>query len=204
MTRRARAVKDLVAAISKPEFKAYTLESQLDAEELGLFLGRSALNSTETALAASMKDTTAELATLKQLSSHMMDLQKQELNVGDTDSAENLGQIGTVLGNQLNSGESGRYMLNQLTGIAIESMVLEHLDPNTSYDFLDGETQGERLRELGQQHAALTRLENSLNAIEPGLTDAEKVSFQDRVKIYGQIAAMNWLLRQRGNLQGGQ
>ena len=49
------AVKDLVAATGKPDFENYTLESQLDTEELGLFCGESALKSVETALASSSR-----------------------------------------------------------------------------------------------------------------------------------------------------
>ena len=49
----------------------------------------------------------------------MTDLQKQELNVGDNNSAENLAQMGMILGDQLNSGANGNYLINQLAGLAI-------------------------------------------------------------------------------------
>lgn len=196
------AVKDLVAATGKPEFENYTLESQLNAEELGLFCGESPLKSTETALAGSAGDTA--LATLKQLASQMTDLQKQELNVGDNHSAENLAQMGIILGDQLNSGTSGNYIINQLVGIAVESAMLDQLDPNTSYDFLDGETPNQKIQDLKQQKAMLSQLATNFGAIEPNLADAEKVSFQERVKIYGEVAAMRWLVQQHGNPQNGQ
>jgi hypothetical protein len=196
------AVKDLVAATGKPNFENYTLESELDAEELGLFCGESQLKSTETALASSAGDTA--LAILKQLASQMEDLQKQELNVGDNNSAENLAQMGTILGSQLNSGASGNYIINQLLGIAVEEKMIDQLDPNTSYDFLGGETPDQRLQELNQQKAMLSQLDNSFEAIQPGLTDAEKVGFQERVKIYGEVAAMQWMLQQHGTPQNGQ
>jgi hypothetical protein len=193
------AVKDLVAATGKPQFENYTMESQLDAEELGLFCGESPLKSTETALAGSAGDTA--LANLKQLASQMTDLQKQELSVGDKNSAENLAQMGTILGDQLNSGASGNYLINQLVGMAVESMMLDQLDPNTSYDFLDGETPDQRLQELKQQKAMLSQLVTGFDAIEPNLTDAERVSFQERVKIYGEVTALRWLMQQHGNPQ---
>jgi hypothetical protein len=196
------AVKDLVAATGKPQFENYTLESQLNAEELGLFCGESPLKSTETALASSAGDTA--LTTLKQLASQMTDLQKQELNVGDNNSAENLAQMGAILGSQLNSGASGNYIINQLAGMAVESMMLDQLDPNISYDFLDGETPGQKLQDLKQQKAMLSQLATDFSAIEPNLTDAEKVSFEERKKIYGEVAAMRWLLQQHGNPQSGQ
>ena len=191
-----------MAATGKPDFENYTLESRLDTEELGLFCGESALKSVETALTASTKD--SALATLKQLASQMADLQKQELNVGDNNSAENLAQMGMILGDQLNSGANGNYLLNQLAGLTVESMMLDQLDSNTSYDLLDGETPGQRLREIKKQEAILGQLDKSFQAIQPDLTDAEKVSFQERVNIYGEVAAMQWVLQQRGNLPGGQ
>jgi hypothetical protein len=191
------AVKDLVAATGKPDFENYNLESQLDTQELGLFCGESALKSVETALAGSAKD--SALATLKQLASQMTDLQKQELNVGDNNSAENLAQLGMILGDQLNSGASGNYLINQLAGLAVESLMLDQLNSNTGYDFLDGETPGQRLQEIKQQEAMLGQLDKNFEAIKPGLTDAEKVSYQERVKIYGEIAAMRWLVQQHGN-----
>jgi len=75
------------------------------------------------------------------------------------------------------------------------------LDPNASYDFLGGETPDQRLQELRQQKAMLSQLDKSFEAIAPGLTDAEKVSFQERVKIYGEVTAMRWLVQQHANPQ---
>jgi hypothetical protein len=82
--------------------------------------------------------------------------------------------------------------------------MLEQLNPNNSYDFLGGETSGQKLQELKQQTATLDQLDKSFNAIEPGLTDAEKVSFEERMKIYGGTEAIHWLLQQHGNPQNGQ
>jgi hypothetical protein len=112
--------------------------------------------------------------------------------------------MGAILGSQLNSGASGNYIINQLAGMAVESMMLDQLDPNISYDFLDGETPGQKLQDLKQQKAMLSQLATDFSAIEPNLTDAEKVSFEERKKIYGEVAAMRWLLQQHGNPQSGQ
>ena len=195
------AVKDLVTATSKTDFENYSLESQLDAEELGLFCGESPLKSIESARTGSTGDAT--LALIRQLASQMADLQKQELNVGDADSAENLAQMGVILGDQLNSGANGNYLNNQLAGVAIESLMLEQLNSNTSYDFLNGETPAQRLRELRNQKAMLSKLTSDFEALNSNLTDAEKVNFQERVKIYGEVAAMRWVVQQHGNAPDG-
>ena len=194
------AVRDLVAATGKPDFDDYRLESQLDVEELGLFCGEPPLKSIETARAGSTGD--AALAIIRQLASQMTDLQKQELNVGDADSAENLAQMGILLGDQLSSGANGNYIANQLAAIAVESMMLEQLNSNTGYDFLGGETPSQRLRELKDQKAMLGKLTADFDAVPSNLTDAEKVNFQERVKIYGEIAAMRWVVQQHGDPPG--
>lgn len=195
------AVKDLVAATGKSQFENYALESQLDTEELGLFCGESPLKSIEMARAGSAAD--AALGTIRQLAAEMADLQKQELNVGDAASAENLAQMGTILGDQLNSGANGNYVVNQLTGIAVESALLEQLNLNTSYDFLGGMTPAEMLRELKDQKFKLSQLQKDFDANYSNLTDAGKVNFQERVKIYGEVAAMRWVIQQHGNAPDG-
>ena len=196
------AVKDLIAATGKPDFENYTLESQLNTEELGLFCGESALKSVETAMASSAGD--AALATLKQLAAQMTDLQKQELNVGDNNSAENLAQMGMILGDQLNSGANGNYLINQLAGLAIQSTMLNQLNSNTGYDFLDGATPAQRLRDIKLQEFELNQLVKHFDALKPALTDAEKVSCYERTRIYGEVPALQWALQQRGNLPGDQ
>ena len=66
----------------------------------------------------------------------MEDLQKQELNVGDNNSAGNLAQMGMILGSQLNSGASGNYIMRiNWSGLAVESKMLDQLDPNASLRF---------------------------------------------------------------------
>ena len=57
--------------------------------------------------------------------------------------------------------------------------------------------------EIKQQKATLSQLDKSFEAIQSSLTDAEKVSFQERMKIYGEVAAMRWLVQQHGNPQSG-
>ena len=134
----------------------------------------------------------------------MTDLQKQELNVGDNNSAENLAQMGMILGDQLNSGANGNYLINQLAGLAIESMMLDQLNSNTGYDFLDGETPAQRLQDIKQQEFELNQLVKNFDAIKPALTDAEKVSCYERTRIYGEVPALQWALQQHGNLPGDQ
>ncbi len=78
------------------------------------------------------KDDFPELATFKRLAHGIGDLQKQYLDSGDADSAANLTQMGMAFANQINTGDSGKYLINQLVGMATESILLQQLEPNTS------------------------------------------------------------------------
>jgi len=61
-------------------------------------------------------------------------------------------------GNQIQSGDSGKYIINQLVGIADKKIVLSKLDPNTSYDFLDGQTPAQVLQQLKDQRKSYNDL----------------------------------------------
>jgi hypothetical protein len=190
------AVQELLAASGKPQFNGYETESRLDEEELCLASGKSPLESTEIAMAGVTGDFVHGLVTLNTLANGIGDLEKQSLNSGDNDSAANLAQMGMTLAEQLNSGDSGKYLVNQLVGFAAESIVLRQLDANTSYDFLNGKTPDQVLGEMKQQRASLNQLARSFDAIQSDMTESERVNFTERMKIYGEADAMRWAVQQ--------
>ena len=192
----AAAVQELLAASDKPQFNSYETESRLDEEELCLASGKSPLESTQMAMDDVARDFLPALSTLKRLALGMADLQKQQLGAGDADAAVNLAQMGITLANQLGSGDSGKYIVNQLVANATEALVLRELDPNTSYDFLDGKTPTQRLQEFKQQKAALTQLHRDFQAAYASMTESEMVNFTERMKIYGEVDAMRWVVQQ--------
>jgi hypothetical protein len=49
----------------------------------------------------------------------------------------------------------------------------------------------------------LGKLTADFAAMNSNLTDAEKVNFQERVKIYGEVAAMRWVVQQHGDPSAG-
>ena len=100
------------------------------------------------------------------------------------------------MADNLNSGDSGKYLINQLVGMASEAVVLSHLDQNTAYDFLDGQTPAQILQENKQQKAALRELQANFQAAYPSLTDAELNNYSKRSQIYGEVAAMQWVIQQ--------
>ncbi|HEY3932949.1 MAG TPA: hypothetical protein VGM58_11355 [Verrucomicrobiae bacterium] len=140
------AVQELRAASGKSQFDSFQTESRLDEEDLYLSSGYSQLESSKESMAGMSLDDIPELTTLKRLVHGIADLQKQELNSGDSDSAVGLAQMGMNLGNQINSGDSGKYLLNQLVGMVNKEIALQQLDQNTTYDFLSGETPNQVLQ----------------------------------------------------------
>jgi hypothetical protein len=190
------AANELLAATSKSQFDDFTMQSRLDEEELTQCGGKSALASAKTSLTAVASDILPELATLKRLAQSISELQKQKLAAGDTNSAENLSRSELSLANRFFDGDSGKLLINQLVGIAIERMALSELDQNASYDFLNGETPQQVSQELKQQKTGLGQLVKNFQAAHPILTDEEMASYLQRSKIYGETAAMQWVVQQ--------
>jgi hypothetical protein len=190
------AVQELQAASGKSQFDGFQTESRLDEENLYSSSGYSDLESSKEGMTATSLELLPELATFKRLAQGMGDLQKQYLDSGDANSAANLAQMGMNLGNQINSGDSGKYLLDQLVGMAIERISLQPLNQNSSYDFLGGKTPNQVLQEIKQQHAFYTQLAQNFEAVQPDIGDPEMISFQQREKIYGEVAAMQWVIQQ--------
>jgi hypothetical protein len=191
------AVQELTAASGKSQFDAFLTESRLDEEDLYSSSGYSQLDSDKESLTGMAQEDLPELATYKRLAQGLAGLEQQYAASGDANSAANLAQMGMNFGNQLNSGDSGKYLINQLVGMAIEGIILQPLDQNTAFNFLGGETAGQFTQESKQQKkSTLYPLIQSYEAVKPNLTDSEMLGYQERVKIYGDIPAMQWVIQQ--------
>jgi hypothetical protein len=200
------AVQELQAASGKSQFDSFETASRLDEEDLYLSSGYSQLDSDKESLTGMAKEDLPELATYKRLAISINDLQKQDVTSGDTDSAVNLAQMGVTFANQLNNGDSGKYFINQLVGMAIENEVLFQLDSNTSYDFLDGQTPNQIFAQNKEQKAAFRELSQNFQAIYPNLSTEEMISYRERENIYGELPAMQWVIQQHppNSSQNGQ
>ncbi|HKW29303.1 MAG TPA: hypothetical protein VJT54_08215 [Verrucomicrobiae bacterium] len=190
------AVQELLAATGKSQFDTYNTENRLDSENLYSGSGDSPGEAATFAMADMAKEDLPELATFKRLAQGIRDTQQQYLNSGDSGSAANLVQMGMQFGNQIETGDSGKYLINQLVGMAVESIMLQQLNPNTSYDFLGGQTPGQVTQQNKQQKLALHQTISAFDALRPSLTDDEIAGYYDRTKIYGEIEAMKWVIQQ--------
>lgn len=190
------AIDELLTADDKMPFENYSIESQLNQEDLAECSGKSPMDAARISLEGFSRDDLPMLANFKRLTQEMNDLKKQFAAAGDTDSVENIAAAQLDLADQIGSGDSGKYLINQLVSIAIVAISLQQLDPNTSYDFLDGETPAQVQQDLKSQKLEFVQLVKSFDAIYPQLTEEEQISYAERKRIYGELDAMKWLVQQ--------
>jgi hypothetical protein len=190
------ALQELLAASGKSQFDGHVTEARLDAEELYLDSGKSPGEAASFAMLDMSGGDLSELATMKRVDHGIADLMKQKSEAGDADSVANLARMGLALADNLNSGESGKYLINQLVGMATESIVLQQLDQNAAYDFLGGLTPSQVSQEFKQQKAAFGELSANFQAAYPSMTEAELNNYSQRSQLYGEIEAMKWVVQQ--------
>lgn len=185
------AIQDLLAAAGKTQFKDFTLDGILDQQELLSFAGNDAKAlMTESQWAT---DLMRMLVQMKQVGNGIVTAQSQYAQAGDAASVENLLQMGFGLAERFDSRDGGRFVINQLVGSAIESLMLQKLDATTAYESLGGKTPQARQAELKQQKAELRELLEALQPAQATLTGEEWANYFDRVKTYGELEALRWL-----------
>ena len=122
--------------------------------------------------------------------------QRQYAVAGDTASAESLAQYQVLLARHLSQGQGATCLVNQRVAMAMERGALNLLEPARTYDFL-GQSPAERLTALQNQ---TTRMEETIRWFGqwlPQASDTELIAYIDRVKLYGEPAAIQWLRGQR-------
>jgi hypothetical protein len=99
--------------------------------------------------------------------------------------------MGLVLGNHLETGGGSQTVPSQLLGVVIGKRFVQQLDPN-SRDPL-----GRRVGEVSAAIAQHEKTLKSLRAMTPrvilNMSRAELATYFERVKLYGQEAALSWL-----------
>src|ERR1700742_2062448 len=112
------------------------------------------------------------------------------------DSVQNLAQVGICLANRLSTGDSEKFIIDQLVANASEAAVLDTLDKNTPYDFLGGETPAQRLEEFQQQKASIKESMQIRDFLFMNATEDQMANYWERQKIYGELDALKWLQQQ--------
>jgi hypothetical protein len=192
------ALKEMAAASGKSQFTDYTMETILNGEDLYRSSGSSATETCIAGMAGMGEDLLRTLSQLKDIARGLQDMQHQYANSGDTASVQALAQMGIDFANRFTTEASCKFPITELVGNASQAIVLTSLDQNTSYDFLGGQTPAQRLAEFQQEKAALRELSKGFSTAFGAASDDQLAAYWERLKVYGELPAMRWLVQQTG------
>jgi RNA polymerase sigma factor (sigma-70 family) len=188
-----QAVQELTAASGKQQFQDYTLDRVEDDEEAYLSAGYSVA---EAESISYMSLEIPQLAQVKQLGNDLVDLANAYSQSGDQASAQAALQMAMNLGQRYGDASAGM-AIDQLVGMAIERITLNAMDPNSPYGD-NGQTVQDQLNQLAQQEAALKKILQQAGPLLPTMSDQDWISYTDRKMLFGDKAAVEWLVNKYG------
>jgi hypothetical protein len=186
-------LQELTDASTKNGFTDYTTDRAQGLEELYLSSGYSAA---EAKALATMGVQEPALASMRDLAQQLSTLQSQYAAQGDSASATAMAKFG--LGLAADISDAGTKSLGtQMLSASVERNFLTGLDPNGTYDFLQ-QPIDQRLAQLQSDRKAV--LDESKWATDwlGAANDAQLVSYFDRMRLYGEAAALKWARTQAG------
>ena len=188
------AVLDLIAAGAKPQFLEYNPERIQTDEEAYRGAG---YPEAEAKLLASSQLPMGQQASVNELGRSLLDLAKSYRQAGDETSRQAALQMAADLGQRYGDDAPGQMLVAKLLGISIERRALGAMDATTAYG-TTGQTVQDRLTQLGQQREGLAALTRQADPIMQSMTDPDWISFNDRLMLFGEEAAMRWLIGKHG------
>lgn len=192
------AIQEIHSASGKEQFQNYAMETLLNGEDLYSDSGRSSRETAGYSMGDMAEENMPQLTDFKLISRSVSEAMKQRLTSGDTESAGKLAQLGLDFTDKINSGDSGKFLINQMVGTATERIILAQLDQNTAYDFLNGQTPAQIADNYKKQKDELRKLLQDFNPAQMQMmqSESETANYMQRLKIYGEAAAMKWLIQQ--------
>jgi len=189
------AVKELSDASSKNGFHDFTIERIQGLEDIYLDAGYTPAEAKALAMAGVQLKSIVQL---RQLGGEISRLQQQYATAGNAASAEMLARIGLTLAADLSQG-TGNTFIGQMSGSRVEQELLRTLDPNATYDFIT-QPINERLAHLETQDKSIREACQFFDQWTKTATEGQLISFFDRLKLYGEPAAVTWARLQAGNI----
>jgi hypothetical protein len=183
-----QAVQDLSAAAGKSQFQDYSLDFVQNAEEAYRSAG---YPEAEAKTVAETSLLLPHLAPLKELGRNMSELADSYRQAGDEASAQATMQMVMNLGESLTEPTPGHALITDLVGLAIERRMLTSLDPGGVYGD-SGLTVRAQLDQLDQRRNDLKALARSGEQFFEMMPDTDLISYLDRRKMFGEVAAMRW------------
>jgi hypothetical protein len=187
------AIREL-AGTSGKRLDDYTQTRIQDDADVYLSAGYSAA---EADMASTESVILPQLAPLKQLGQQLVDLANSYNQAGDSASAQSALQMALRLGQSLDTSQSSTpVLISQLVGLAVERMALGAMDPNASIG--NGQTVQDELDRIAQNKQTIHALNSQSQPLMQNLTDQDWVNFTNRRLLFGEAAAMRWVLNKYG------
>jgi hypothetical protein len=187
------AVQEFIAASAKPDFQDYSAEFVQNDEELWRSSGYSVA---ESKTLASMLLVLFGLALFKELSQNMAALASSYRQAGDEASAQAALQMALHLGERLD-GSPGHAMITQLVGLAIQRIALSAMNPQVAA--ATGLNVQARIEDVNRQRAAIREVTQGYESVQDKVTEADWISYKDRWRSFGEVAAVQWLIAKYRN-----
>jgi hypothetical protein len=182
--RSEQAFDDLIAGAGKSQFDDYSLNAMQSAEEAYLAAGFPPF---EAKAAAMMGLPRKQLQPMLDLTRQLSELYQGYSASGDLVSAEAIRKMGQSLGRQMQ--DTAGFLIDELSGISIEKK------------FLDPTTAAVRQQEIIERMELIRRtaMGDDFTRLLQGMDTQEAIAYFDRVKLYGESAAMQWLRERHGS-----
>jgi hypothetical protein len=187
----AAAGEALLKSLDNPLYADYGQQIIDSSEQAFLYAGYEP----EAASVSAMFSLTVErFQPMMKVSDNLKSLQEEFIRTADFDAAEPTVVIGLTLGQRMQ--DQGPYLIDQLSGIAVERKFLDQLDPATAAG-PGGQTAGERLATLD---AKLLEIKGLASRFTPAFASADPATqsqYLAKMKAEGELAAMRWLVEKK-------
>jgi hypothetical protein len=101
------------------------------------------------------------------------------------------------LGQNVTGESTSALLISQLTGMSIETLALNAMDPNSPYGG-NGQTVQDQLNQIAQQRAAVKELVQQAEPLLPTLSDQDMLNYENRKMLFGEVAALQWVVSKYG------
>lgn len=183
------ALADLAAAIQKPASDDHVTSHMQSLEEIYLASGYTAAESKAIAMAAVELP---HLSRLVEMSSQMEELARNYAAAGDSAAFDGIIRSGLRLSDHLHQVQQGGNILSEMVAMRVERRFLGQLDPAATPAFLPASVQ-ERLAQITAREGAIRQDSQFFSQWLSRATEPELISYFDRIKLFGETAALAWL-----------
>jgi RNA polymerase sigma factor (sigma-70 family) len=183
------AIAELLMAAHKPAFQADLAPTLQAIQEMHMSAGRTAEEARILAFQSSAM--VPHLVQMRELATAMGGSIEALRRQNDASAVERIAGSGFVLGSHLSAGGGSQTLINQLVGIAIQKKFLDQFSGEGNDPF--GRPITEARSQIENHRNALRERMKSTTALLAGLDDRELDNYMERVKLYGEEAALVWM-----------